>query len=195
MKANPQTRRLTVLPRTSPHGRALREAPAACALPGKPDRPATRRSQTGGSPKRPPQGTHPPTGSGPETPSRPNPSASTRPRYRESLMPGPHLQPLSVPGRVTSSSNTESITDTERVVALMSVAAAPLVSPAVTTRPALQVPAPSDPALVWTPAAPLEFKPQPPPFFPALLPTETRRDQRGAGREAGQGSAGGRHLN
>lgn len=74
--------------------------------------------------------------------------------------------------------------------------------PAVATRQAPQVPAPSDPALVRTPAAPLEFKPQPPPSFPALLPTETGRGHQGArgeagrpGSEAGQGNAAGRHLN
>lgn len=129
-------------------------------------------------------------------------SGNSRPGYREPPKPGPHLQPLSVPGRVTSSSNTESIMDTEEVVALVSVAAAPLVPHAVATRPAPQVPAPSNPALVRTLAAPLEFKPQPPPFFPALLPTETRRGHGGAGGEAGrlgpeagQGSAGRRHLN
>lgn len=49
-------------------------------------------------------------------------------------------------------------------------------SPAIAIRPDPQVPAPSNPALVRTLAAPLEFKPQPPPCFPALLPTETRRD-------------------
>ena len=43
-----------------------------------------------------------------------------RPGYREPPKAGPHLQPLRIPGRVTSSSNTESIMDTEEVVALMS---------------------------------------------------------------------------
>lgn len=43
-----------------------------------------------------------------------------RPGYREPTKPGPHLQPLRVPGRVTSSSNTESIVDTKEVVALVS---------------------------------------------------------------------------
>lgn len=97
--------------------------------------------------------------------------------YHEPPKPGPHLQPLSVPGRVTSSSNTESITDTEEVVALVRVVHAPLDPLRVATRPTLQVPAPSNGALVRTLAAPLEFKPQPPPSFPALLPTETRRGQ------------------
>lgn len=95
-----------------------------------------------------------------------------RPGYREPRKSGPHLQPLSVPGRVTSSSNTESITGSEEVAALVSVAAARRAPHAVATRRAPQVPAPSNPALVRTPAAPLEFKPQPPPSFPALLPTE-----------------------
>lgn len=43
-----------------------------------------------------------------------------RPGYREPTKPGPHLQPLRVPGKVTSSSNTESIVDTKEVVALVS---------------------------------------------------------------------------
>lgn len=45
-------------------------------------------------------------------------------------------------------------------------------------------PAPSNPALVLSQAAPLEFKPQPPPSFPALLPTETRRGHPGTRGEA-----------
>lgn len=49
--------------------------------------------------------------------------------YHEPPNPGPHLQPLSVPGRVTSSSNTESITDTEEVVALVWMVEAPLDPP------------------------------------------------------------------
>lgn len=102
---------------------------------------------------------------------------------------------------MTSSSNTESIADTEEGAALVFVAAAPPGPRAVATRRAPQVPAPSNPALVRTLAAPLEFKPQPPPSFPALLPTETRRGHRGAfaeaGRrrpEAGQGCAAGAIL-
>lgn len=59
-----------------------------------------------------------------QTPSRANPKSPLEPPK-----PGPHLQPLRVPGRVTSSSNTDSIMDTEAVEALMSVAAAPLVPP------------------------------------------------------------------
>lgn len=43
-----------------------------------------------------------------------------RPGYREPTKPGPHLQPLRVPGRVTSSSNTESIVDAEEELALVS---------------------------------------------------------------------------
>lgn len=91
--------------------------------------------------------------------------------------------------------------DTEEVVALVSVAAGSTGSPRCRDPQAPQVSAPSNPALVRTLAAPLEFKPQQPPSFPALLPTETRRGQRGArgeadrqAPEAGQGIAGGCHL-
>lgn len=124
-----------------------------------------------------------------------------RPGYREPPKARPHLQPLRIPGRVTSSSNIESIMDTEEVAALVSGGVAtgfpPPLPPRVATGPAPEVPAPSNPGLVRTPAAPLEFKPQPLPSFPALLPTETRRGHRGARceAEAGPGSAGGRHLN
>lgn len=48
------------------------------------------------------------------------PSVGTPPGYREPTKPGPHLQPLRVPGRVASSSNTESIVDTEEEVPLVS---------------------------------------------------------------------------
>lgn len=165
-----------------------------------------------GDPKTPPPGAHPtlPLSERPRTPSRASPESALdrtpggEPRlvYRDPAEPRPHLQPLSGVRRVTSSSSTESITAAEEAVALASVAATPPAPLAVATRSAPQVPAPSSPGLVRTLAAPLEFKPQPPPSFPALLPTETRRGHPGARGEASrpgpgsrQGSAGGRHLN
>jgi hypothetical protein len=78
---------------------------------------------------------------------------------------------------------------------------APLV-PLTLQPPGSAGPAPTNPALVRTLAAPLEFKPQRPPSFLALLPTEARRGHPGARSEAdlrrpehGQGSVRGRHLN